>query len=40
MGEGVGNCWLGDVDDLSGTGQIGFGVDGVEDDEEVEIYFG
>ncbi|MCY1359365.1 hypothetical protein D9M69_459330 [compost metagenome] len=37
-GEGVGNGGLGDADDLAGAGQVGLGVDGVEDDEEIEVY--
>ena len=39
-GEGVGNRRLSDADDLSGTGQVGLGVDGVEDDEEVQVHLG
>ena len=36
-GEGVGDGGLGNADDLSGAGQVGFGVDRVEDDEQVQI---
>ncbi|GLK90839.1 hypothetical protein GCM10017655_39030 [Pseudomonas turukhanskensis] len=28
---------MGDTDNLPGAGQVGFGIDGVEDDKEVEI---
>ncbi|MNR19397.1 hypothetical protein D3C85_1361860 [compost metagenome] len=28
---------MSDADDLPGTGQVGFGVDGIEDDEEVQV---
>ncbi len=33
----VGDRRLGNADNLSGAGQVGFGVDGVEDNEKVEI---
>lgn len=36
-GKGVGNSGLGDADDLPGTGQVGLGVDGIEDDEKIQI---
>ncbi len=35
--QGVGHRRLGDADDLPGAGQVGFGVDRVEDDEKVEV---
>lgn len=35
--QGVGHCRLGDADDLPGAGQVGFGVDRIEDDEKVEV---
>jgi len=35
--QGIGNSGLGDADNLSGAGQVGFGVDGIEDDKQVEI---
>ncbi|MCY1413867.1 hypothetical protein D9M71_293040 [compost metagenome] len=38
-GEGVGDGGLGDADDLPGTGQVGFGIDRVEHDEQVEVDF-
>ncbi|MCY1177661.1 hypothetical protein D9M73_179770 [compost metagenome] len=36
-GQGVGHRGLSDADDLPGSGQVGFGVDGIEDDEEVQV---
>jgi len=35
--QGIGHGWLGDADNLPGAGQVGFGVDGVEDDKQIEI---
>ena len=38
--QGVGYRRLGDADNLPGAGQVGFGIDGVEDDEQVEVDLG
>ncbi len=35
--KGVGHCRLGDADDLPGAGQVGFGIDRIEHDEQVEV---
>ena len=35
--QGIGHRRLGDADDLPGAGQVGFAVDGIENDEQVEI---
>ncbi|MNT06082.1 hypothetical protein D3C72_1407340 [compost metagenome] len=35
--QGVGNRRLGNADNLPGTGQVGFGVDGIEDDEQIQV---
>ncbi len=36
-GQSVGNSGLGDADNLSGASQVGFGVDGIKDNKEVEV---
>jgi hypothetical protein len=33
----IGNCWLSDADNLPGARQVGLGVDGIEDDKQVEV---
>ena len=38
-GKGVGYGWLGDADDLPGAGQVGFGIDRIEHDEQVQVDF-
>ncbi|MNH00354.1 hypothetical protein D3C79_595440 [compost metagenome] len=35
--QGIGHCRLGNADDLPGAGQVGFGVDRIEHDEQVEV---